>query len=632
MKPQTSQVSDDVVSPAMQRERLQILVSAALRTSAAALDGFTRRLGSALTEASLHMQDEAASAGLHQAAEHLSRERNAFQRLFFDRLQQELEQETQALLAKPRKRLRDDALDLSLTSLDAMQCKVAIDNHAQAFDRVNAERLGILQMRLTHWLDRDEPSLRNPSLRNPFRAEVFMQAAVDAWSRFETHKAARDVLLQQLSPTSFLALDMVLAAIDQELVVREVLPQAERRYRRLAQSNGIPATSLLHAEQRALERAGEVFDHAFAYLTCTGLLPVHAREQILAVRSPLRRLALAAPRFLRSPRHPGRCLLQAIVHASLTSDPAADSGITLQALVERVASGLEKEAPPEKLEAALHEFEAFLTRTLQVMDAKRDERIAEAVRQENEERASQLARRDVSARLEGGSIPDFIDRFLSVQWTEVITFARRVHANKPELIENLAQAMDDLIWSVQPKTGMAERETLEARLPALLVLLNAWLNLVKWTGSERETFFAELAARHAAVLNPPVQPDARAGLEERMNEAQRASEHDLSRRAAEQEEDALSYYMHQIDKQAPGDWAEFVRNDGSTVNCRLAWISPARTRLVFVAPKTQLVFSIAATTLAQGLRGGRTRFIVSGELFATALSAAVSEVGAATAS
>jgi hypothetical protein len=78
--------------------------------------------------------------------------------------------------------------------------------------------------------------------------------------------------------------------------------------------------------------------------------------------------------------------------------------------------------------------------------------------------------------------------------------------------------------------------------------------------------------------------------------------------------------MRRIDALEPGDWVEFVRNDGSPVFCRLAWLSVGRARFVFIVPPARMAFVIGEELFAQGLHAGRARIITSGDLFQSALS------------
>lgn len=606
MHPMTSNSSQSAA--ALQR-RLQLLVSVALRHSVAALDGFTRRLGSVLTEASLQERDAMVAAVLQQAAEHLSRERASFQRLFSDCLQHALEREVKILFARPKSRLRRGALDLSLDSFEAMQRKVEVDNLAQAFDRTHAEALETVRQAIAGWLGHERPAQRNP-----FRAEVFLNAAMTAWERFEPRGETRAVLLRQLAPGAFIPLDGILAAVCQELAGSAREGDGKRGAR--------PAPALLEAERRVLAQPGRVFDDAVAHLAQARMLPPHTMQVLVGMRPLLRALAESDGRFLLSARHPGRRFAHLAIQASLAGGPDVRAVAALRNVTERTAARFGRQSGFEALEEGCSALDAQLARLLQSVADKRDECIAEAARQEREARAEQLARSEVMARLEPGAVPAFVEAFLLEHWVRVLAFAQTVHATKPALLPNLVQAMDELIWSVQDKPGSIEREELQARLPALLSLINAWLNVVKWEGPARIAFMERLAQRHAMLLHAQAGPDARARLEAHMDTVERASEQGLRELEDAQQEEALLPYMHRIDALAPGDWAEFVRNDGSAVQCRLSWVSPARSRFVFVAPSAQMAFLITEDLFAQGLRAGRVRLTATGELLQEAIARA----------
>ena len=600
-----------------QRQRLLLLNSVALRQAVAALDGFARRLGSALAQAAQTSTDEGAARALKAAAEHLDRERASFQRLFSDCLQQALEREGKTLLARKKSRLQHHALDLSLDSFEAMQRKVEIDNLAQSFDRANAEALAALRQGLGQWLGSDVSALANP-----FRAEVFLNATVTAWERFESDPRAQALLLRQLGPDGFLPLDGLLAAVQHELDVHA--PQA-----------GVPSASssrasiVLESERRLLARRGPALDAALEHLASTCALPAATLQLLQRLQPALRALAETDPRFLVNARHPGRRLVQLLIQASLAGGERTRPAATLQALVDRCAAQQARQSGVAALESACEEIDAHLAALLQAVDERREECIAEAMRQEREARAEQLARSEVVSRLAAEAVPHFVETFLLDQWVRVLAFAQTVHASKPALLPNLVQTMDDLIWSVQPKATAEERVQLAARLPALQSVLNAWLNVIKWQGPSRHDFEERLARCHETLLHPPTQTDPRLRLQDRVDALQRASEMDLCALENEQEEEALLPYMHRMDALAPGDWVEFTRNDGTTVQCRIAWVSGTRGRFVFIAPARQLGFAISEARLAQGLRAGRARITTTGEVLQGALAASVAAAASA---
>ncbi|HEV7949906.1 MAG TPA: DUF1631 family protein, partial [Glaciihabitans sp.] len=188
-------------------------------------------------------------------------------------------------------------------------------------------------------------------------------------------------------------------------------------------------------------------------------------------------------------------------------------------------------------------------------------------------------------------------------------------------------AMDDLIWSVKPKVTPDERRELLSQLPSLLSMINAWLNVVKWDGSERVKFFSTLAERHAAIVRTAVELSARQQLEITLNVAQKASERRLNKRAMEHSDLPVDEYMHLVDGLEPDTWIEFLRHSGTHEKCRLAWVSPRRTRFVFVDRQGQDAYILSFDELVQSFRGNRAAIVAADSVVDRALAAALEEVG-----
>ncbi|HJV84365.1 MAG TPA: DUF1631 family protein [Noviherbaspirillum sp.] len=617
---------------------LHTLTFTALRLSAAQLDGFTTRLCEALASpGSDAAPDIAPDAGLYRhAAEHLARQRMTFHRLFTESLQECLLQAVQVAGMQGALRLESGAMDLSLIDFAAMERKVLIDNLSQAIDAVNADVLAVLGMRIAHWLQPEETGIPAHTGANPFRAETFVTAFAKAWGKFDLNSATQHVMLQQLHPEIFLQCGPILQVLSQELAIRNILPDAEQEYRRRCTAHALPAPSRQEKLRRWLApdgmlnvidaRAAGLMDKAFDRLGHDESIPPAIRELIDRLRAPLRNLALADIEFFFRATHPARSLVDAVLAAGLACDPAKGRNDPLHVSIAQVLDRLEETPKAGAFEQAIRVLQALAAQREDAFTARLGETAAEAASQENISHAMDLAQDDVHARIESGEVPGFVEAFLQAQWSRVLVFAYGTRDSKPELLAKVLQAMDELIWSVQPKGSEAERKALVERLPALLSMLNAWLNVVKWDGTERESFFATLAERHQAAIRALPELTPRHQLELRMNMMQKASEHQLSRRAQQQQEEVLAEFMRQADTLVPGNWLTFVRNDGSKMNCRLMWVSPGRSRFIFAGRQGQLVFTLTDESLAQAMRAGRTSIIASSDTLARALDAALTEI------
>lgn len=612
---------------------LHTLAFTALRLCAAQLEAFTIRLEQVLASRPTGAASAAEEDLFRKAHHHLRSHRNTFQRLVGDYLQRELMEAVQDAADHAASGLESGAMDLSLITFDAMERKVIIDNLSQAIDRTGMEELALLSLRIGHWLQAGEIGLAH----NPFRSEVFLKAVSQAWGTFDTEDAAHRLVLRQMEPAVFLQLVPVWRALNQELALRHVLPETELVHLRRGSPAGRmplpPADEALRqwlAPEGMLHvidaRAAAMADAMFLQLSRIAAIPERFRQLLASLQAPLKQAILADTRFFFDKRHPLRRLLESCIAAGLGCRRDADGEDLLLQAIDNVCARIPHVKSAE-FDAMADELDALSAREERIPEARVRDAIAEAINRENVSQAERRAEQDILARIENGEVDTFIETFLQVHWLRVLVFAYGVRDVKPDVLEKVLAAMDELLWSVQPKQSAEARNALLDRLPALLSMLNAWLNVVKWEGPEREAFFSTLAEHHAAAMRG-TETCARRVLEIRMDTVQRASEHQLMRRAQEQRETVLAPFMQEIDGVDPGNWFEFVRNDGSKVNCKLLWVSPARSRFIFAGRQGQLLFTLDRDALAQGMRAERVVRIPAGALIGVALSAALEELSA----
>jgi hypothetical protein len=610
---------------------LHTLAFTAARLCAAQLGEFTTRVVSALS--ALETQDLSAEEGelCRHARAHLEGQRAAFERFVSDCLQQMLLQAVQAAVEQATARPESGAMDLSLITFEAMERKVLVDNLSQAIDRLHADVLTALSLRIAHWMQSESLGLA----QNPFRSEVFLKAVAAAWSKFDALDASYRIVMRQMRPEVFLRLDEVWKALNDELVAHHVLPDIERTYRqRITERELAPSPSVTDrlrawlAPEGTLNliepRAAALLEKMAAHVLRNQVIPARARELLGRLQAPLSRLAIEDKEFFFDDRHPARRLLQALIDASLGCNESSSGAEPLCRMIEQIVERAQDDTDFGQMRKDL---EAFIRSEDGRLAARLREQVTAATREEDRRHAQRLAENDIVARIENGEVAGFLETFLQTQWQRVLTFAYSVRDAHPEVLPKVLAVMDDLIWSVQPKSAAEERRELVQRLAPMLAVLNAWLNVVKWAGAERDTFFSTLADHHAAAIRAPASMTARDQLERRMDIVQKASEHQLTRRAQEQQQAALAEFMPLVDRLGPGHWVELVRNNGTRVNCRVMWVSRARSRFVFSAPQTQLVFTLGDEALAQALRADRASVIRPNAVLGRALVAALEELG-----
>lgn len=672
--------------PAASRIRvIENLVPVALAEVGAQMAGFTERLA----EAMFRLSDQSvlpneASLSFH-AWNHLGKNSSQWQRGVLASLSHALLDEIAALERTPSSVTAQLPPDLSLVSLVDMEQRVLIGNLAQAIELDHSAALVALNIRLGRLLQREELSIA----RNPFRPAVFLRAVHDAWCRFDGSGQSHRLVLRLLRPDVFIDFAPLLTALNGALIARGIVPDLLETYRSsrspgpspvtagsadaalrhkledwlnkvadapvapqagkvpgtgpsdalLGYLDGLqqagPVTSLRDAARAAppdalapadcntIELLARMFDFVFRDPT----IPAHVKHLLERLQVPLLRTALVDKEFFFSAACPARRLLEQLTvsgrglhHDAYAEDP-------LYQLIEQIVDRVQHEFDQQigMYSTVVADLEAYLIEEQETESSALQPRIDEALRQEKMQQAREQAESDVAGRIESGEVAGFVEVFLETQWTDILTLAHSVAARKPEALEKALQAMDDLIWSVRPKVSPEERKELVSKLPAMLTLINAWLNAVKWDAPERVTFFSNLVARHAAIVRLPAERSSRHRIEQAVNVAQKASERRLSKRAREMHEPPIDQFVHVVDSIEPGSWVEFVRKNGQAGAFRLAWISPLRTRFIFSNRYSDESFVFTAGELAAALRDQGAQLLPQGSVITRALTAALEQ-------
>ncbi|TWI67524.1 uncharacterized protein DUF1631 [Pseudoduganella lurida] len=565
---------------------------------------------------------------------------------------------------------------LSLVPYEEMDQRVTLGAIARPFDDAHADALAALGVRLARLFDR-------ASLRvNPFRPAVFIAAWSQALQEFfgEEDEGGAAVLLQLLNPACFHDLQAVYGSLNETLerrgvtAPRRVRPAAHdgRRHAALTDrlqrffastsgatatgpagtmgpsasllayleslprlppqdmgaapanvvylpgiKRGAPAGALSPADEGTIDLLAAVFDAVLH----DGAIAPESRDLLQLLQVPVLQAVLADRAFFFDDAHPARRLLELLSQLGRErtrrgerrrDDP--EYRAMARSVNQAAADGTGDVTAA--FARAVHELEQVLADEEAAAIAAP---VAAALQQERTATARRAARDAVSLRLGTGEVVAVVEAFLETRWTDVLTIAYSVEADKPGAVRHATQAMDHLVWSVQPKLTADERRQFLARLPALLAALNKWLDVIRWQGDERTRFFAELADCHASIVRAPLDmaPERRlaVSIEAAQHAAQRRLAQVTASEAAAADDCALAHL-------ARGAWCEFAEEGGAR-QVRLAWISPMRSLFIFSNGARQEAFSLSSGDLAQRLRAGSVTALQPGGVVDRALAQAL---------
>ena len=380
-----------------------------------------------------------------------------------------------------------------------------------------------------------------------------------------------------------------------------------------------PADALTSADENAFDLLSGIFDAVFRNAD----IPAEFGALIGSLQLPLLRAAVADHDFFFTAQHPARRALELLAQAGIGWTPEKGQADPHTQAIRRGVDRVRRQTGPQQAVFAelVSALESFTDKERRAADRLLAAPIAEALQREKRQQAARAARDEVALRVGTGEVVAFIETFLEDKWVAVLTLAYGVKDEKPRLVANAVQTMDDLVWSVKPKITMAERKELLAKLPSMVAMLNKWLDLIKWDGAERKRFFRELAACHASIVRAPLDlpPERQAALA--IEAAKRATERRLQKRAAQPPQPEPDAFDAVVQTLQTDTWLEFAQHDGPARKIRLAWISPMRSLYVFATAERQEALSLSAEELAQALREQRARIVALAGLVGHVLAA-----------
>ncbi len=385
-----------------------------------------------------------------------------------------------------------------------------------------------------------------------------------------------------------------------------------------------PSDALGAQERNIIELLARVFEFIFSDVS----IPEPLKKLLTQLQLPLLKTALVDKDFFYSEDHPARRLLDQLAQSTVGMQPDASADDPLYKIIGQLIDRVQREFD-QQLDLytdVAADLQSFLSDQERSATSALATHIAEALHEELMKQAQHTAENDIAARIETGEVAGFVEVFLETQWLRVLTLTHSVGKRKPKALANALKAMDELIWSVKPKLSSEERAALITRLPSMLSLINAWLNVIKWDAPERVHFFSKLVERHAAVVRGPIELTPRHQLHLAVNVAQKASEWRLSRRARELNAPPVDQFVHQVDSLEIGRWIEFIRHNGVATPFRLLWHSPLRSRFIFCNHQYGEPFSFTADELALALREQGATLLALESVSKRALSAALDQL------
>jgi hypothetical protein len=380
-------------------------------------------------------------------------------------------------------------------------------------------------------------------------------------------------------------------------------------------------------DRGTVDALAEVFDFVFA----DQAIPVQMKFVIGRLQIPVLKAAMIDRDFFLSADHPARRLVDTLASASVAWAPEKGENdplyVRIETTVKRVLNEFEDDL--DLFSELLLNFTEFLFETEQQAQGRIEPTADHERKGESFDQALAHADEIIHARIK--ALPQelplapFLAPFLTTQWREVLARAWQNSEPHPQQWESALTTMDQLVWSTQAKTKSDERRQLVAVLPDLVRSLNEGLDAIDWNGKERATFTRRLISTHMLAIRmtqPAAADTTSAVLEEH---AGREAMQELDERLANQLAGAGDAFDALAQTFTRGLWFDFTIDPTTQHRCRLSWVSPMRTRLLFTNRDGFDAFVRSEREVAALLRLGRLSVINETPIVSRALDRIMSD-------
>lgn len=386
-------------------------------------------------------------------------------------------------------------------------------------------------------------------------------------------------------------------------------------------SREAPIKRLNSVDQDVIDVIGMLFD----FILDDSNVPDAMKALLGRLQIPMLKVAVLDRSFFGNKQHPARRLLNTLARAAMgwvdDGDRSAKSLFgRIEAAVNRILGEFSDDV--NLFVQVYDEFSNFIEREARGAEVA-EERINQVTRGQEQ---LLIARRRVAEilhqfRTSEPELPMAVVNILREGWHDVMLLAYLREGEQSATWKHAYDAVQELIWSVQPKAEPTERQRLLKAIPELLKKLRDGLNNISFDQHRASQLFKELQACHIAALRGENNEPASDDVEDVVPEGVVL--------ASEPEQDVVEDdFFEQAKSLAVGQWLEWD-NDGTWVRGKLSWRSEVSSNCIFVNRKGMKSAEMTVNDIAVLFRNQQARLLedINTPLMDRALNAMLDALG-----
>jgi len=363
-----------------------------------------------------------------------------------------------------------------------------------------------------------------------------------------------------------------------------------------------PSKRLEQVDQDVIDVIGMLFD----FILDDRNVPDAMKALIGRLQIPMLKVAVIDRTFFSNKQHAARRLLNTLARAGMAW--VDDGDRSARSLYGRIESAVTRILGDFSNDVGLFaqvydEFSNFVEREARGAEVA-EERINQVTRGQEQ---LLIARRRVAEvlhefRTTQPDLPTPVVNILREGWHDVMLLAYLREGEESVAWKHAREAVDELIWSVQPKVETAERQRLLKAIPDLLKKLRDGLNNISFDQHRAGQLFKDLQACHIAALRGESDAVETKPSDDVVPEGVLL--------ASEPEDEAIEdEHYEQAKLLEVGQWLEWQQDGDAWVRGKLSWRSEVSENCIFVNRKGMKVAEMTVNQIAILFRASQARLL-----------------------
>jgi hypothetical protein len=345
----------------------------------------------------------------------------------------------------------------------------------------------------------------------------------------------------------------------------------------------------------------------FEYMLSDDHLPDSVKALLSYLHTPFLKIAFIDKGFFEQPEHPARVLLNSLAEAGVrwVSNDGSDQYDIFTKIKTTVFRLLQEFKNDVRIFAELLiEFNAYTHNVARRQELMERRALEKAQGEEKLREAKIQVNNEVRSRTDNRDMPSAILLLLLQPWSDYLSFVLLRYGDKSDSWKRALQVIDDLLWTLEPKTKQPDKVKQMELQDALLASLERGFETIGYEQAKgRKLLDAVISLQRMALLSRKAEPapaPMRTKLESLAAEKAGHSVAQLQPVLPEEAKIVDSLKMVEF-----GTWFEF---DGGK-RLKVAWYNKKTQHYMLVDQQGRKVSLTAGLQLARDMLAGRARII-----------------------